>query len=113
MPNGKGSLECCYCEHYRCHNPEWVGYDAVHLAGECLRYHTRLPDTMESSLSRVCSDFQPNERYTHDSILPVEERFAFFPLRLVRGVLYGYHYTDPPGVQQIAVLAADGGQKDP
>jgi hypothetical protein len=108
MPNGRGWLECCYCEHYRCHNPEWVGYDAAYEAGECLRFRTSLPDTMESSLHRVCSDFVPNEWYSRDSEAPAEKRLSYFPLPLVPGILYGYLYAYPPDVKPIAVLGPRG-----
>jgi hypothetical protein len=114
MANGRGWLECCYCEHYRCHNPVWVGYDAAYEAGECLHHRTRLPDTLEEPVlaHRVCSDFQPNEWYSRDSIATADERFSYFSLPLVPGVLYGYHYSYPPNVKQIAVLAPNSRKPD-
>jgi hypothetical protein len=111
MPNGRGWLECCYCEHYRCHNSLWMGYDASYEAGECLRYRVSLPDTAESGLHRVCNDFLPNKWYSQDSVATAEKRFSYFPMPLVPGTLYGYPYYSPPAVKPLAVLAPDGGQK--
>lgn len=112
MANGRGCLECCYCEHYRCHNPKWVGYDAVYEAGECLRYGKRLPDTTESSVNRVCGDFLPNKWYSRDTEVTADKRFSYFPLPLVPGILYGYSYATPQKAEPLAVLAPDGGRKD-
>ena len=107
MPNGRGALECCYCEHYRCHNPDWVGYDAAHEAGECLHHRAALPATTETGLQRVCGDFRPNEWFGRDSAATAAERLAFFPLPLAPGILFGFPYNWPPDVRPIAALAAD------
>lgn len=107
MPNGRGALECCYCEHYRCYNPEWIGYDAAHEAGTCQRYSIALPDTRAEGLQRVCGDFRPNEWFTRDSAATAEERLSWFAVALVTAVLYGFEYNWPPGVRPIADLAPD------
>ena len=108
MPNGCGALECCYCEHYRCHNPGWVGYDAAHEAGECVHHRAALPDTTATGLQRVCGDFRPNEWFGQDSEAAAGNRLAFFPLALAPGVLYGFPYHRPPDVQPITSLAQAG-----
>jgi hypothetical protein len=115
MSNGRGALECCYCGHYRCHNSDWVGYDAAHEAGECLRHRVALPATTDTGLQRVCRDFQPNEWFGRDSAVTADERLAFFPQPLAPGILFGFSYCWPPDVRPIFALAPgtgpDQGQK--
>jgi hypothetical protein len=106
MPNGRGALECCYCQHYRCFNPEWVGYDAAHEAGTCLRHCAALPDTRAEGLQRVCCDFRPNEWFARDSAATAEKRMGWFPVALAAAVLYGFEYSWPPGVRPIGNLAS-------
>ena len=106
MPNGRGALECCYCAHYRCHNSDWVGYDAAHEAGECLHHRAVLPATTDTGLQRVCGDFGPNVSFGCDSAVTAGERFAFFPLPLVPGVLYGFPYYWPPDIRPISTFIA-------
>ena len=104
MPNGRGSLECCYCESYRCHNPDWRGYDAAYEAGECLFHHAALPGTTATWLHRVCRDFQPNEFFARQSQLSAAERFSWFPFALAAGILYGFGYNTPEDVRPITDL---------
>lgn len=112
MPNGRGALECCYCEHYRCHNPEWVGYDAAHEAGTCQRHSAALPGTTADGLQRVCCDFRPNEQFSQDSSATAEKRLRWFPIALTPGVLYGFEYNWPPGIRPIGDLAAGQAAKE-
>ena len=100
MPNGRGKLECCYCEFYRCHNLLWRGYDAMYEAGECLFHHAALPASTESWQHRVCRDFQPNEFFQRSA----QEQFGGFPFVLAAGVLYGFGYNTPEDIHPIAQL---------
>src|SRR6266851_2895303 len=104
MANGRGSLECCYCTFYRCHNPVWFDHDAAREAGECLLHHVALPATTATGLHRGCRDFRPTELFAQESIPSVEERFARFHLDLAPGVLYGYDYNAPEEAHAIASL---------
>ncbi|MGL6075958.1 MAG: hypothetical protein ACRC8S_17510 [Fimbriiglobus sp.] len=108
MPNGRGCLECCYCEHFRCDNPDWLGYDAVHEAGKCLHHLADLPATMELDLNRICRDFQPNEWFARDSEASAAKRLGWFPGPLAASVLYGFPYHHPPSVKPLGELKGLG-----
>jgi hypothetical protein len=104
MPNGKGSLECCYCVQYR---GEWQGYDAAYEPGFCKFHRANLPAT--NGYHRICSNFSPNEYYLHDNPvfevegiakrISAEERFSWFDTWLEPNVLYVFSYNDPRKVQ--------------
>jgi len=104
MANGRGSLECCYCEFFRCHEPKWRGYDAAYEAGSCTFHGAPVLSTKDTWLHRVCSNFSPNEFFADHSKLSVNERFKAFPAPLEPGVLYGFAYNNPPGVHPIAAV---------
>jgi hypothetical protein len=108
MPNGKGSLECCYCIHYR---GEWQGYDAAYEQGFCEYHKSALPSTTINWEHRICSNFSPNEYYFRDNPIfelhdmskriTVEERFSWFDTTLQPNVLYTFHYNNPRNVKEI------------
>ena len=104
MANGRGKLECCYCEFYLCHNPLWRGYDAAYEAGACLFHNAALPGTTESWQHRICRDFEPNEFFQGDA----SEQFSWFPFVLAAAVVYGFGYNTPQDVQPIADLSSSG-----
>ena len=105
MPNGKGSLECCYCRHWR---GTYQGYDGAYEEGFCSYFQSTLPSTLESWTHRVCSRFEPNPFYERDSpTLSVDERFAWFGKELAEGVLYGFHYNQPYALEEIKTLTEE------
>lgn len=107
MPNGKGSLECCCCIHYE---GQWVGYDAYLEQGRCNYHKATLPSTTQTHGNRICSDFSPNEHYyAHNPLFEIrgvikritaEERLSWFGKILEPGMLYVFHYNDPPSVRE-------------
>ena len=106
MPNGKGSLECCYCIYY-C--GEWQGYDAAHEQGFCEFHRANLPATNWEH--RLCSNFSPNEYYFRDNPIfemegkskriSAEERFSWFDIQLQPNVLYVFSYNDPRSIKEL------------
>jgi hypothetical protein len=111
MPNGKGTLECCYCIHYK---GQWSGYDAAHEPGLCTYHNTALPGTTETHQNRICCNFSPNENYNKDNPefqsegglkrITSEERFSWFDRKLRRGILYCFSYNDPQSITEMVKL---------
>jgi hypothetical protein len=105
MPNGKGSLECCYCTHWR---GEYRGYDGAYEEGFCALHRSGLPSTADSWLHRVCSDFEPDTSYERDSPrVSAEERFSWFGRKLEAGVLYAFPYNQPGALEELKDLSAE------
>jgi hypothetical protein len=102
MANGKGSLECCYCVHWR---GEGQGYDGAYEQGFCDRHKVMIPSTLENWGHRVCADFSPNKFFERDSRVSVEERFAWFGIRLKPGKLYVFSYSSPPEIKELLNLS--------
>lgn len=102
MPNGRGSLECCYCVHWR---GAYQGYDSAYAAGFCERFNAPLPSTISDWGHRVCSEFTPNEFFGQDSRISFEERFSWFGTKLKPGVLYVFSYNAPDRIRELADLA--------
>jgi hypothetical protein len=112
MPNGKGSLECCYCIHYR---GEWQGYDAAYEQGFCAYHKANLPATNWEH--RICVNFSPNEYYFRDNPvfeldgiskrISAEERFSWFDIPLQQNVLYGFSYNNPRSVKELLKFDAE------
>ena len=50
MPNGKGSLECCYCVHWQ---GEYQGYDGAYEEGFCGFHQNTLPSTIYQKGNRM------------------------------------------------------------
>lgn len=104
MPNGKGSLDCCYCVHF-----DGSGYPDGH--GEerfCSFHQVVLPKAKINYNNRVCCHFEPNQAY-HQHVglrqfFPLARRFAWFGIDLEPGVLYEFCYNQPPGITKSAVL---------
>ena len=71
MPNGKGSIECCYCVHWR---GEYRGYDGAYEAGFCARHRAPVASTLPKWDHRVWSEFSPNKFFKRDSRISAEER---------------------------------------
>ena len=105
MPNGKGSLECCYCTHWR---GEYRGYDGAYEEGFCAYFRSALPATLDSWTHRICSEFTADPSYEIDShgIAP-EERFSWFGMELKQGVLYGFCYNQPGALEELKDLSAE------
>jgi len=59
MPNGKGSLDCCYCVHFNA-----MGYPDVHDEERLCRFHEAIvPKAKIPSNNRICGNFEPSELY--------------------------------------------------
>lgn len=106
MPNGKGALDCCYCEYFRS-DSGYRGYDAVYEPGTCDFHERRLPSTEEHWGHRICIFFRATqEYYDHNSRHEHEgryrqcspqQRFLWFERTLDEDLLYEFRYNDPPG----------------
>ena len=92
MANGRGSLECCYCEFFRSYNPQWQGWDAAYELGHCTLHNAQIP---ESPLNRICVNFKPNQFFHRNSSVSVEERLSWFPTSFRPGGLYVFSYNTP------------------
>lgn len=104
MPNGKGSLDCCYCVHF-----DGKGYPDGHGEERFCRFHeTVLPKAKISYNNRICGNFEPNTAYLeHTSFgqfFTLARRFAWFGTDLEPGVLYEFCYNQPPGITKSVVL---------
>lgn len=59
MPNGKGSLDCCYCVHFDSQGyPEGFGGERF-----CRFHQAVLPKPKVAHNNRICGNFQPGELY--------------------------------------------------
>ena len=101
MPNGKSSLECCYCVHWR---GNWHGYEGAYEEGFCALHKVRIPSTIEHWGHRVCSDFSPNKFFENDSRIFVEEYFSRFAIKPMPGILYVFNYTSPAAIKELMDL---------
>lgn len=101
MANGKGSIECCYCVHWR---GEHQGYDGAYEAGFCAHHKASVPATLPKWDHRVCSEFSPNEFFNRDSRISAEERFSWFGIRLKPGFLYVFGYNAPHEIKELVEL---------
>jgi len=101
MPNGRGSLECCYCVHWR---GESHGYDGAYDAGFCDYHKVAIPSTLADWGHRVCSDFSPSQHFENDSGISVEERFSRFGISLKPSMLYVFSYNSPNEIKEFVEL---------
>ncbi|MEW6737032.1 MAG: hypothetical protein AB1489_37445 [Acidobacteriota bacterium] len=101
MPNGKGSLECCYCIHW---DGKYQGYDGAYEEGTCKYFAALLPSTVNSWSHRICADFKPNASFEKESRISYEERFSWFGIKLEPGVLYIFSYNQPADVKEFIHL---------
>jgi hypothetical protein len=105
MPNGKGSLDCCYCAHC-----DAKGYPDGFSEERLCRFHeTLLPKPKVTSYNRICGNFEPNDLFrAHNrglgQLITLARRFAWFGTDLEPGVLYEFSYNHPPGITKSAVL---------
>ena len=105
MPNGKGSLDCCYCVHFDRSQgyPDGFGEERM-----CHFHETVLPKAKVEHNNRICCHFEPNEGYWRDNpshrFNTVARRFAWFGTNMEPGVLFEFCYNDPPGITKTAVL---------
>jgi hypothetical protein len=104
MPNGKGSLDCSYCVHFDSH-----GYPDGHGEERYCRFHqTMLPKAKVETNNRICGNFQASELYyahrQSREFITLARQFAWFGTDLEPGVLYEFHYNQPPGITKTAVL---------
>src|SRR3954470_24134832 len=104
MPNGKGSLDCCYCAHFDAQGyPDGFGEERL-----CRFHHTVLPKPRVEHNNRICGNFEPSELYyAHNpsrEFVTLSRRFAWFGIDLEPGILYEFCYNHPPGITKSAVL---------
>ncbi len=100
MPNGKGSLDCCYCVHF-----DAEGYPYGHGEERLCRFHqTVLPKAKVEGNNRICGNFEPSELYFAQSPLRQFITVAWFGTDLEPGVLNEFCYNHPPGITKSAVL---------
>src|SRR6185312_16336000 len=105
MPNGKGSLECCYCAHWR---GEHRGYDGAYEEGFCMYHRSALPSTLSSWGHRICSSFKPDPSYERDSpTISAEQRFSWFDEKLEDGILYVFPYNQPATIEVMKELSEE------
>jgi hypothetical protein len=98
MPNGKGTLDCCYCKHFG----GLQGYpDGAYEVAQCMFHNVELPVLDQSSLNRICCHFEANDFYhQHNSpFCPPGRRFAWFARDLQPGVLYYFCYNSPDKIE--------------
>lgn len=116
MPNGKGALDCCYCDYFRS-DSGYRGYDAAYEAGTCEFHERRLPSTQERWGHRICISFRStpeyydhNPRYEHEGVFrqcSPQRRFLWFGKDLEDDTLYAFHYNDPLGSLEPLARIAD------
>ena len=98
MPNGKGTLDCCYCTRFR-------GNPWHHEPGHCEFHGVPIPS---SPLNRVCVHFEAGAAYYADQgaaeTMPPALRFTWFRQDLEAGVLYEFSYNTPDRIQRQTVL---------
>jgi hypothetical protein len=103
MPNGKGSIDCCYCKHFGGARgyPDGHGQSAL-----CLYHGVTLPAPTPEYLNRICCHFEPDESYWHHNHFwsPPARRFAWFARDLQPGVLYMFGYNTPDKIEREVVL---------
>lgn len=103
MPNGKGSLDCCYCVHFDGTYPEGHGQERL-----CRFHQTIVPKGKDPTNNRLCGNFTANEIYyaheTWHQFFPLARRFAWFGIDLEPGVLYEFCYNVPKEIVKSAVL---------
>lgn len=103
MPNGKGTIDCCYCKHFG--GPR--GYPDGHgLSVPCQYHGVTLPVHTPEPLNRICCHFEPDESYRRDNPIwcPPARRFAWFGRDLRPGVLYFFGYNSPDKIEHEVVL---------
>src|SRR4051794_25013675 len=104
MPNGKGTLDCCYCVHF-----DGIGYPDGHAEERLCRFHqTVLPKPKVEYANRICCHFEPSQAdVDHNGLnefFPLARRFGWFGIDLEPGVLFEFCYNQPPGIRKSAVL---------
>jgi hypothetical protein len=111
MPNGKGSLDCCYCVHF-----SGNGYPDGHGEERLCRFHqTIVPKAKDFPNNRICGNFAPGELYyahSRSQFFTLARRFAWFGIDLKPGVLYEFCYNQPNVIIESAVLRIPDYQND-
>ncbi len=103
MPNGKGSIDCCYCKHFG--GPR--GYpDGYGEPARCEYHGVVLPSPAPDSLNRICCHFEPDDTYWrhNQSWSPPARRFTWFRHDFAAGVLYYFGYNTPDRIERQVVL---------
>jgi len=103
MPNGRGSIDCCYCKHFGGAR----GYpDGFGESARCEYHEVTLPASGTESLNRICCHFEPDDTYWRDNFVwtPPARRFSWFPRDLLPGVLYMFSYNTPNKIEREIVL---------
>ncbi len=105
LPNGKGNLECSYCEHWQSVSGE-RGYFFAYKDGYCTLHEVSISGSLPNWIHRVCLDFSPAEEFAKDNQIGLEwqpltldevvaKRFTQMGISLSPNVLYGFFYSDP------------------
>ena len=116
MPNGKGSLDCCYCLHWSIDEEEW-GYGSGRYDGQCNCWDVAIPRSVTSE-HRFCLDFTPSKYFGEDNGAghPDEPRSttelaqgrlkAFMQIKpdMEIGVLYHYPYHEREKITELMRL---------
>ena len=103
MPNGRGTIDCCYCKHFG--GPR--GYpDGYNESALCQYHGVLLPTSTNGWLNRICCHFEPDDSYWHHNAfwMPPARRFSWFERDLEAGVLYFFSYNTPNKIKHQVVL---------
>ena len=117
MPNGKGALECWYCTHWEPADDK-VYSEPNYGQGRCRHWEVDIPEQEPPRRYRICANFSANsffeqhnrgmiERHGGNVDDLVRERMSRFGIDLKPGVLYAFHYNDPPGIREMMKLTGD------
>lgn len=116
LPNGKGNLECSYCEHWMGVSSE-RGYFFTYEDGYCALHQISIPSSLPDWVHRVCVDFSPDEEFAKDNQIGLEwqpltlsevvaKRFTWMGISLSPNMLYGFFYSDPTRTWVIMKLSS-------
>ena len=103
MPNGKGSIDCCYCKHFGGPHGYPDGFGEVAL---CQFHGVTLPKAEPDYLNRICCHFEPDESYWRHNHFwsPPARRFSWFGRDMKPGVLCFFGYNTPNKIEGEIVL---------
>jgi hypothetical protein len=104
MPNGKGTLNCCYCVHYENSGKFFPSFG---IQGFC-RFHKKdIPLPKGEYMNRICCHFEANNDYWLDNpgkFCPPARIFAWFGIDMKPGALYAFDHDDPKSIKETAVM---------
>ncbi len=98
MGNGKGYLNCYYCEHYQKRGDERT----------CSLHEVSLPNVQPSLGNQICSHFEASGLYWKDNAksMPPQRRFCWFGKDLRAGVVYEFFYHSPEDAIEVLDASA-------